>query len=354
MGDIVWGLVLLGVCTIGSFALGCRLGRTLPVWLARWLGVATTVATAAYIAFVYDDVVMAKLLPLSNLIVVGNWIPPLTGLLAGLAWSLIPRPASAAAPETSSAPPLASDASGDRCGRSPDVELLDRANRQAMGTRSRTVGARRLAVVLSLQALGWLTVFRPLWGSAPRCHDRWDGDFCVQTTDWTCTAACAATLLEAHGIRATEQEMAELCLTRAGTQWQGLYRGLKLKTASTPWDVEVVHGGFDRLRALHDGPAILAAGVPRGTGVARIYTERYGWTPGEWHSVLFFGFRGNGLVAMGDPTPSIGRENWSEDDLRVLWRGRGMRLIPRGSSPFRDLTLRLPGLSSRLLSTFDP
>jgi hypothetical protein len=224
-------------------------------------------------------------------IVVGNWIPPLTGFLAGLAWSLIAR--------------------------------------TAQPTGSRAVLARRLAVVLALQALAWLAVLRPIWGAAPRCRDRWEGDICIQTTDFTCTAACAATLVKAHGIGATEQEMAELCLTREGTPWQGLYRGLKIKTKGTPWDVEVVHGGLDRLRSLPDGPAILAAGVPRGPRVARIYTERYGWTPGDWHSVLFFGFLGNGLVAMADPTPGIGRENWSEDDLRVLWRGRGMRLVPR-------------------------
>ena len=123
--------------------------------------------------------------------------------------------------------------------------------------------------------------------------------------------------------------MADLCLTRRGTLWQGLYRGLKRKTAGTPWDVEIVHGPFEGLRSLGGGPAILAAGVPRDARVARVYTERYGWSPGEWHSVLFFGFRGAGLVAMGDPTPGIGREDWSEDDLLVLWEGTGMRLVPR-------------------------
>jgi hypothetical protein len=295
MRDIVSGLTLLAGLTAASYALGWKLGRALPVRLVRALGLAATAGVVAYIAFLSDDILMARLLPFSNLIVVGNWIPPLTGFLAGLAWSLIPRPATPTAREA--------------------------APRGVLG--------RRLLVVLALQAAGWLGVFRPLWGAPPRCRDRWEGDFCLQTTDFTCTAACAATLLRAHGIGATEQEMAELCLTRGGTLWQGLYRGLKLKTAGTAWDVEVVHGGLDDLRSRHDGPAILAAGVPRGAGVARIYTERYGWTPGEWHSVLFFGFRGDGLVAMGDPTPGIGRENWSEDDLRVLWRGRGMRLVPR-------------------------
>ena len=43
---------------------------------------------------------------------------------------------------------------------------------------------------------------------------------------------CASTASQS-----TEQEMAELCLTRHGTSWQGLYRGLKLKTAGTGWDV---------------------------------------------------------------------------------------------------------------------
>jgi hypothetical protein len=48
---------------------------------------------------------------------------------------------------------------------------------------------------------------------------------------------------------------------------------------------------------------------PSSDQVPRIYTERYGWSPGDWHSVLFFGFRGDGLVAMGEPTPGVGREN---------------------------------------------
>ena len=78
----------------------------------------------------------------------------------------------------------------------------------------------------------------PLLGRTPACSERWDElGTCLQTTDYTCSPACAATLLKKYGIAATEQEMAELCLTRRGTSWQGLYRGLKLKTAGTDWDV---------------------------------------------------------------------------------------------------------------------
>jgi hypothetical protein len=290
MSDLIVGVIVLAGLSGVLFALGCWLGRALSPPRVKGVGLAASVALIAYIALLSDDVRLATLLPVSNLVVVGNWVPLLLSFLAGLAWSLIPRQGPAA---------------------------------------GRGILARRLVVVLSLEAVAWLAVARPIWGVAPRCLDRWEGDFCVQTTDSTCTPACAATLLRAHGIVATEREMAALCLTRKGTLWQGLYRGLKLKTAGTPWDVEVVRGPFEGLKSLGPGPAILAAGIPGRSRVARIYTERYGWTPGEWHSVLFFGFRGDGRVAMGDPTPGIGREDWSEDDLRVLWAGRGMRLVPR-------------------------
>lgn len=301
MSDLALGiLVLAGLSAIG-FVAGSRLGRTLPERLAMLAGLAAAGALVAYLALLSDDVVLAELLPVSSLIVVGNAVPPLASLLAGLAWSMIPR-----------------EAGGP--GRPVPI----------------AVNLRRLAVVVALEAAGWLAVARPLWGDAPRCRDRWEGDVCVQTTDSTCAAACAATLLRAHGIEANEQEMADLCLTRRrGTLWQGLYRGLKLKTAGTPWDVAIVRGRFAALRSLGDRPAILAAGLPRAKWVAPIYTERYGWTPGDWHSVLFFGFRGGGRVAMADPTPGIGREEWSEDDLRVLWAGRGMRLVPRRAATGR-------------------
>jgi hypothetical protein len=295
MGDLYLGFALLAGGAGVLFGLGARLGRTLPEGGVKGLAVATLAALAGYVVFLADNVVLAGVLPVSALIVVGNWIPLGLSLLAGLAWALIPRQAAGV----------------------------------VGGAGGKGVRARRVAVVAVLQAVGVFAVVRPIWGRAPSCGERWDGDFCIQTTESTCSAACAATLLKAHGIEATEREMADLCLTRKGTLWQGLYRGLKRKTAGTDWDVEVVHGPFARLATLGKGPAILAAGIPRNAEVAGIYTERYGWTPGEWHSVLFFGFRGNGLVAMGDPSPGVGRENWTEEDLRVLWGGRGMRLVSR-------------------------
>ena len=306
MGDLIAGVAVLAALSLVLFCLGARLGRTLAVRWVKVLGVAVAATLLGYVALLEDNVLLVRVLPVSNLIVVGNWVPLLLSLLAGLAWSLLPRQASRPAP-------AAPTASAERAPRALPV----------------AVQARRLLVICALEVVGWVAVVRPLWGTPPHCTNRWEGDFCVQTSEKSCTAACAATLLKAHGIAATEPEMAALCLTRRGTLWQGLYRGLKLKTAGSPWDVEVVHGPFAVLRGLSDGPAIVAAGVPRDSRVARIYTERYGWSPRDWHSVLFFGFRGNGRVAMGDPSPGIGREEWTEEDLRVLWAGRGMRLVRR-------------------------
>lgn len=311
MGDLIAGLVLLALLSVGLFVLGAKLGRSISVRWVKVLGFMASAALLAYVAFLEDNVLLVKILPVSNLVVVGNWIPLLVSFLAGLAWSLIPRQASLATAAAQVSPPPGGVALPAK-----------RAGRTAMQIR-------RFVAVIALEALGWFAVVRPLWGSPPHCANSWDGDICLQTTESSCTAACAATLLKAHGIDATEKEMADLCLTRRGTLWQGLYRGLKLKTAGSPWDVEVIHGPFEVLRTFQEDPAILAAGVPTHGQVARIYTERYGWSPGEWHSVLFFGFRDNGRVAMGDPSPGIGREEWTEEDLRVLWAGRGVRLVRR-------------------------
>src|SRR5262249_9190240 len=145
--------------------------------------------------------------------------------------------------------------------------------------------------------------------------------------------ASAATLLHWYQIAATEQEMAELCLTRQdGTYWQGLYRGLKLKTRGTDWDVEVFSGKdlLDLQKMTLDGPGILTVGLPDDAPAYRIYQYDWGWVPGVSHSVVLFRFLPRQQVRVGDPSLDEGQENWSRNDLQVLWRGRGIRLVPRG------------------------
>jgi hypothetical protein len=96
--------------------------------------------------------------------------------------------------------------------------------------------------------------------------------------------------------------------------------------------VVIVHGSFNVLRSLGSCPAVLAAGIPKSARVDRIYSERFGWTPGEWYSVLFFEFLGGGLVAMGDPSPG--------HRSRELDRGRSPRAVAWQGHETRPKKLR--------------
>ncbi len=282
MADIYLGLLILAGVSAGLFWLGLRLTRKASKAEVTLLTLLTLGSIAVYIVWLRDSVLLAQWLPFSNLIVLGNWFLPACGLLAGIVWHALPG------------------------------GLF-----------------RKSAYVAALGCVGLFAILKPLWGSPPQCYDRWQNAVCLQTSKISCSAACAATALRAVGIDANEQEMAELCLTRNGTLWQGLYRGLKLKTAGTDWDVEVFRGGEQALRDREPGPLILVVGIPRWANVDPIYTTDYGWTRGEMHSALFYQFLDNGNVAMGDPGVDAGREEWSREDLEVLYRGRGIRLIQR-------------------------
>lgn len=233
-----------------------------------------------HVAALRDNLVLARLLPFSNLVVLGNWLPPAASFLAGLAWGRIPkRP------------------------------------------------WRRCAFILPLLLASFYSAYGRLLGNPPTCGDEWEGGVCIQTSFASCSAACAATLLRSCGIRAAEGEMASLCLTRAnGTTVHGLFRGLKLKTADTAWDVRVFSCGADELRQ-RGAPAILLVGFRRASDADPRYEQEWGWTPGVPHTVVFFGFTDTEMVKVGDP--AVGREHWSAEDLRVLWRGRGLGLVRR-------------------------
>ena len=167
----------------------------------------------------------------------------------------------------------------------------------------------------------------PLLGETPRCRDAWIGGVCLQTSPDTCSPAAAATLLSRFGIEAQESELAQLCLTRVGTMWQGLYRGLKLKVDSRDYEVEVFEGSVEELLHSFDGPQILAVGVSDDRPHPSWYTEELGWSPGVRHSVVLLDQLPDGLLLVADP--SVGYEFWTRDDLEVLWLGRSLRLRTR-------------------------
>ena len=281
MNDLRLAAAIMAAVTLGAFALGLRLGRRVPARAGAAVALAVCAFVVAFVFLLADHLVLARLLPFSAVIILGDWLPPAVALLAGLAWRRLP-------------------------GRA----------------------WRRAVLVVPLVAVcGFRSYARVLGDVPPLGQARWKAGVCRQTSQASCGAAAAATLLKAHGIETTESEMATLCLTRAGgTTMHGLYRGLKLKTRGTGFDVEPFRGDLETLRR-EGGPVILSVRLDPGPGVDPRYERLWGWAPGVNHTVVFFGFRGDGKTDVGDP--AVGREHWREEDVRVLWHGEGLRLVRR-------------------------
>lgn len=286
MQDLYLALAIMGVISFTCCVLTLRFTRNLSAWRCDLLALLTVGALATHIFWMRDAVWWTELLPYSSLVVLSNWVAPVAGILSALAWRRLEETAG----------------------------------------RLRRVAAFGLLTLVA----GYVTI-HPLMGQTAEQlsqTDQWEHGVCLQSTQYTCSPAAAATLLNHYGIETSEKEMARLCLTREGTTWQGLYRGLKLKTSRTPYDVEV----FDR-KTLADldrhstDPLLLCVELKRDAVVSSLYTEEFGWIPGQPHSVVLFGFTKSDLLEVGDPIH--GRERWSTKDLQLLWHGLGLRLVRR-------------------------
>lgn len=163
-------------------------------------------------------------------------------------------------------------------------------------------------------------VLRPIAGG-----NQWDDQqVCIQSQTNTCSAAAAATLLRTAGVEMTEAKMVQLCLTDArGTPSSGLWRGLCLATRGRDVHPEVTNVATEHLIEKGPWPSVLVVGLPR-YGADPRYVKRYGWAPGFRHSVVIFGVKDDGMVDIGDP--AIGRESWSQEDLKILYRGEAITL----------------------------
>ncbi len=299
MADLYLSLLVMTVFSLAMFAAVRRATRGFSPQGVNRTAVAVVGLIVGYILLVWDRWWLARVFPYSSLIVVGNWFPLWAATLAALVWH-------------------------------------------------RTTGHpwRRAVDVLALAAVAVFSLVAPFLGAAPECGADWqEGRFCLQTTPVTCTPASAATLLRFHGIDASEQEMAELCLTRRGTTWQGLYHGLKRKTAGTRWDVEVTQPDFASLRSLAEqsgSPMLLRVGLASNAQVSPEFERELGWRPGTGHSVVLLRFLSNEMVEVADPTPGIGREQWTVDEFQTLWDGQIVRLVPRrtGFQPVAAMVAR--------------
>lgn len=278
MTDLILGAVILAALSLGVFYLTMRLGAKLHPRLCDALAAVVLILLGFYVRDVWDNIILARWLPFSNLIVLGNGFPLAMAVLAGVAWNRVPPPT-----------------------------------------------IRRLAIVALLFGSSAYAVYYPFRGQVPECGDNWEDDICRQSTHDTCSAAAAATLLRMHKIEATEQEMAKLCITRKGTSWLGLYRGMKLKTAGTDWDVEVFSSDGDELRQNKSYPAIVFMRLTAQVADRHPEYETVGWIVGTSHSSVLMDMDKDGLCLMGDP--SVGRELMPLDDFKLLYEKRGIRLV---------------------------
>ena len=282
MQDLVLAGAVLLVVSAGLLLLAARIGRagSIPARIA--IAAVAIGVLCAYGFALRDHYALSRIFPFSSAIVLANIQVPAAALLAGLAWATVKGNV-----------------------------------------------ARRLVLLVPLVGIAIYHASRPILQEPPITRVEWLGDVCLQTSQATCSPAAAATLLRSYGIQADESEMARLCLTSEnGTSMLGLFRGLKLKTRDTQWDVQIADYNVDQARAT--GNAVIATvGLPRNTSDVDIrYEALWGWTPGVSHTVVVFPklFQTEG-VEVGDP--AAGREYWSREDMDVLWTGPIVRLVPR-------------------------
>jgi hypothetical protein len=281
MRDLAIAYAAVALASVAVFLLVQSLAWRLSARSCEAAAAAVVTGLIAYIYCLWDQPVLSRWIPTSSLVILGNWLPLFAAAMAALVLRLLADP------------------------------------------------QRRVLATCGLTVCGVLAAAFPLLGRVPECGDQWDArGTCLQTTRFTCSPACAATLLRKHGIAASEREMARLCLTRQGTTWQGLYRGLKLKTAGTPWDIVVCSGSLTELRAVQ-GPAILSVGLPGSAPGDSDYSREFGWVPGVNHAVVLEGFDSCGHARIADPSQPMCIEHWDQGELALLWRGYAMRLVPR-------------------------
>jgi hypothetical protein len=280
MWDLHLSLLLMCGLTVAAALCGGWLqvrcgGRTCGYLVS---GVFT--AMLLYLLYLWNSPLIVRLLPFSSAVILGNWLAPGGGFLAGV------------------------------CACSRGVQMW-----------------RRSLLSGGLLMLSCYSLASPLLGTVPRCPSvEFERILEFQTTEQTCSAACAAGLLRLHGIDATEREMAELCLTRRGTHWLGVYRGLKLKTAGTEWDVVAERLSGSQILRAGNVPGILSLSYHGWASFRSEDTELPGLTG---HSVVRLGSHRDGELMVFDPSPDYGFGVWSSDSLNGINEAIFLRLVSR-------------------------
>lgn len=278
--DLFLALILITLTSFWALIVGVRLSQSASCRLQLIAQILVLLASSFYFLFMWDRPFLSRYLPHTALIVLANWHPIMGSFFAGMY--------------------LASS----------------KVNRR-----------RRLILGPATLALAGYSIVAPVLGTAPTCEAAASASpLIAQTTPYTCSPAAAASLLRLHGIAATESGMARLCLTRHGTHWMGVYRGLKLMTQGTAWEVDAQPFSHRAVMNLGDTPALLSVNIDTDRITTR---EDHGFRRGSGHSVLALGSRDQREVMVFDPAPSYGIERWDRRLLSWVSHGVILRLVPR-------------------------
>jgi hypothetical protein len=299
MWDITVGVLIVAALSLGLFRWGLAIARRCSTRTCNCIASALVALVVADAVLIHGKLTLARILPFSNVIVVGNWIPLGAAMLAGIAVARATIPL-----------------------------------------------RRRVVLGLLLAGLASYTLTCDILRATPGVDDPrfWRG-FCMQTNPGSCSACCAAALLRHHGISTSEREMIDLCLTDAnGTPPLGLYRGLKIKTRNTPWRVQVVHGRFEELVKTEPWPVLMLISHETMTPKGAPNPPGFRLSRRADHAILVFGLTDEGEAVIGDP--ALGKKRWTLDRLKASWHGEGLRLVKRRSWHDPEATVR-PGSPSQ-------
>lgn len=273
--------IMISLCGLAAFA-GASLQKRAGRVVVFSTELVVCLATAAYLQYLWDRPLLSRLLPFSGTVILGNWLPVAGAFFLG-------------------------------------VYLKT----------ERITQLRRVILAMVMVGISVYSLAKPMLGQPPTCVPSFSNrtlDF--QTTNQTCSAACAASLLRMHGISASEDELARISLTRRGTHWLGVYRGLKLKTANTNWDVVAEEVNPKDLFSSKPNFGILAMTF-QAPGEDQVFDPEWGFESNVGHTVLVLQSRSSKSLDVFDPSPQYGHETWNEDVLASVRQGILLRLVPR-------------------------
>jgi hypothetical protein len=181
----------------------------------------------------------------------------------------------------------------------------------------------RRSIRIVLYGALWLVVNGYFFSSAfynpIHCQDKWDRICCLQTTDSTCAAAAAATLLKLSGMNATEEEMKNRCLASThGTSFEGIYCGLAEKAEGAGKRVDVGVLTCDEFLEKNEAALVLVMLDDELNRRDKRYSRDWGWIVGTAHAVVVVARADANHIWVADP--GTGLEKWELDGLRNLWR----------------------------------